>query len=230
MINHSLKILVGFVLGFTMNAVSWGGSDTGRSGNLVDRVEARYAQTRDLQANFTQETIFEGFEKGFSSSGKLYLKKPGLLRWEYLEPSIEQIFVDGNQVMMYVPHHQQVVKGKLTQIAASKGPLALLQGLGTLSEQFTILDASNEGDGKDAFPVLTLEPKSEKRGPSTLKKIVLKLFPDTFLIQEMTLVESSGNVSRVIFDHIQVNKGVPLELLKFEIPDDVVVVEMPASG
>lgn len=221
------KLRIALVLLLTMIPVSWAATPAGGSSNLVEKVEAQYAKTKDLQADFTQETRFEGFETGFSSSGKLYLKKPGLLRWDYLEPSVEQIFVNEDQVMMYSPHHQQVVKGTLTQIAASKGPLALLQGVGTLSEQFTVLDTSTEGSGQQAIPVLTLEPKPDGQGPATLKKIVLKLLPDTYLIQEMTLFEVSGNVSRVTFDHIQVNKGVASDLLTFELPPDVVVVEMP---
>lgn len=223
----SFKVVLSLIIGFTMNAVSLGASPPSSSKSLVDKVEAQYAQTRDLQANFTQETLFEGFETGFSSSGKLYLKKPGLLRWDYLEPTKEQIYVDGDQVMMYVPEHQQVVKGTLTQLAASKGPLALLQGAGTLSQQFSVIDSSVGDGGSNTSPILTLEPKPTGQGKPTVKKIVLKLNPDSFLIQEITLFETSGNVSRVAFDHIQVNEGISKQLLEFEVPSDVVVVEMP---
>lgn len=223
----SFKVVLSLIIGFTMNAVSLGASPAGGSKSLVDKVEARYAQTKDLQADFTQETRFEGFETGFYSSGKLYLKKPGLLRWDYLEPSKEQIYVDGDRVMMYVPDHQQVVKGTLTQLAASKGPLALLQDVGTLSQQFTIVDSPPEDGGNGTAPVLTLVPKPTGEGPPTIKKIELRLIPDSFLIQEITLYETSGNVSRVAFDHIQVNQGVSAEMLQFAVPSDVVVVEMP---
>ena len=224
----ALKGVLSLIIGFTMNAVTLGASPSGVSQSVVDKVEAQYSKTKDLQADFTQETLFDGFETGFSSSGKLYLKKPGLLRWDYLEPSKEQIYVDGDQVLMYVPDHQQVVKGTLTQLAASKGPLALLQDAGTLSQHFSVVDASSEDRGNKKIPVLTLVPKSTGEKPPTLKKIVLKLSPDSFLIQEITLFEASGNVSRVAFDHIQVNQGVSARLLQFEVPSDVVVVEMPA--
>ncbi len=195
--------------------------------DLVGKVDARYAQTQDLQADFTQETILEGFSTGFKSSGRLYLKKPGLLRWDYLQPSEEQIYVDGDQVMMYVPEHQQVVKGVLTQMAASKGPLALLQGVGKLSQQFTILESAGDSNERGELLSLTLIPKPVGNEPPTIKKIVLKLFPDSYLIQTITLFEMSGNISRVMFDHFQVNKGLSSRLLKFEVPSDVVVVELP---
>jgi outer membrane lipoprotein carrier protein len=195
--------------------------------DIVGKVDARYAQTKDLQADFVQETILEGFSTGFTSSGRLYLKKPGLLRWDYLHPSEEQIYVNGDQVMMYVPEHQQVVKGVLTQMAASKGPLALLQGAGNLSQQFTILESADGSKDNEKFPSLTLVPKPVDQTPPTIKKIVLKLFPDTYFIQGITLFEVSGNISRVVFDHIQANTGLSSSQLTFDVPPDVVVVELP---
>ena len=194
---------------------------------IVKKVDARYAQTKDLQADFVQETILEGFTTGFTSSGRLYLKKPGLLRWDYLHPSEEQIYVNGDRVMMYVPEHQQVVKGTLTQMAASKGPLALLQGAGNLAQQFTILESVDGSKGEEKFPSLTLVPKPVGQTPPTIKKIVLKLFPDTYFIQGITLFEVSGNISHVMFDHIQANTGLPSSQLTFDVPPDVVVVELP---
>ena len=195
--------------------------------DIVRQVDERYARTQDLQGTFTQETVIEGFESGFQSTGQFYLKKPGLLRWDYLEPTKEHIYVDGDTVMMYVPEHQQVVKGTLTQIAASKGPLALLLGVGKLSQQFTVLDPANDSKAQTD---LTLIPKPNGDTAPTIKKIELELFSESdliHLIQTITIFETSGNISRVHFAHIQVNQGLSADLLKFTVPQDVVVVDFP---
>lgn len=209
------------VLGYGVSALASNVDD------VVGRVDDRYAKTQDLQGEFTQETIIEGFETGFKSMGRFYLKKPGLLRWDYLEPSKEHIYVDGDEVMMYVPEHQQVVKGTLTQIAASKGPLALLLGVGKLSKQFTVLESPEVSSDSQQIPDLTLIPKPDGDTVPTIKKILLQLFTDSYLIKAITIFETSGNVSRVHFDHIQVNQGLSPNLLKFTLPPDVVVVDFP---
>ena len=196
--------------------------------DVVRRVDEAYAKTKDLQGEFTQETIIEGFETGFQSTGRFYLKKPGLLRWDYLQPSEEHIYVDGDAVMMYVPEHQQVVKGTLTQIAASKGPLALLLGVGKLAEQFTVLEAADVSKEQAELPTVTLVPKPDGDTAPTIKKIVLQLYPDSYLIQVMTLLDANGNISLVRFDHIQVNQGIDVNLLKFTLPPDVVVIDFPS--
>ena len=129
-----LKVLRRIVFGAIVVLVYGVSAWASNVDDVVGRVDDRYAKTQDLQGDFTQETIIEGFETGFKSTGRFYLKKPGLLRWDYLEPSKEHIYVDGDEVMMYVPEHQQVVKGTLTQIAASKGPPSTAFGCGETFE------------------------------------------------------------------------------------------------
>lgn len=195
--------------------------------DLVKKVDNRYAQTRDFQAEFLQETKIEGFETRLSSSGRVILKKPGLLRWDYVEPAVEQIYVDGDEVMVYVPEHNQVVKANLTQLAASKAPLVLLQGAGKLSEQFDVLPTDEEPGRGAELPLITLVPKAQEIETSTLTRIVLEIEPKSYLIKNMDLYEISGNVSTLTFTNIQVNQGIDTAQLTLEMPEDVIVVDAP---
>jgi outer membrane lipoprotein carrier protein len=195
--------------------------------DLVNKVDARYEQTQDLQADFSQETKIEGFETRLSSTGRVLLKKPGMLRWDYVEPSVEQIFVDGDQVMVYTPEHKQVVKAKLTQIAASKAPLTLLQGAGKLAEQFDVLPTDQEESRQDVLPLITLVPKPEEKNRSAVTRVVLEIDPSSYLIKKMDLHEISGNISTLRFSNIQVNQGIDTAQLKLIVPEDVIVVDAP---
>ena len=88
---------------------------------IVKKIQARYEKTKDLQADFTQKTKIEGFTTPVVSSGRVYIKKPGRLRWDYVEPSAQEIYVNKDDVRMYVPEHKQVLVGKLTQISCADG-------------------------------------------------------------------------------------------------------------
>jgi len=155
------------------------------------------------------------------------LKKPGMLRWDYVEPSVEQIFVDGDQVMVYTPEHKQVVKANLTQIAASRAPLALLQGAGRLGEQFDVLPTVQEESRQGVLPLITLVPKPQEKERSTITRVVLEIDPTSYLIKKMDLHEISGNVSTLRFTNIQVNQGIDTAQLKLNVPEDVIVVDAP---
>ena len=196
--------------------------------DVVKKLQARYEKTKDLQADFTQKTSIEGFERPMTSSGKVYIKKPGRLRWNYLEPSTEDIYVDRDDVKVYVPEHKQVLVGKLTQMAASKAPLELLQGAAKLDASFDVEPTPGKERGVGGIRRLTLLPKShEGDGHRTLQKIVVEVFPKTYYIRTVTLYEVSGNVSTFEFSSLQSNVGLGNELFTPDLPPDVEVVKAP---
>lgn len=195
---------------------------------VVKKVQARYEETRDLQADFKQTTKIEGFKTPLSSSGRVYIKKPGRLRWDYRDPSVEEIYVKGNDVMMYVPEHKQVLVGKLTQMAASQAPLQLLQGAAKLEEHFDVETGSGGPRGEGGVPLLTLLPKpSEPESLRTLARIVLELQPKTYFIKTVSLHEISGNVSTFHFTNLRANTGLKPALFEFQVPPGVEVVKAP---
>ncbi|MGH7182958.1 MAG: LolA family protein [Nitrospiraceae bacterium] len=195
---------------------------------VVKQLQARYEKTKDLQADFTQKTMIEGFERPITSSGKVYIKKPGRLRWNYLDPSIEDIYVNRDDIKVYVPEHKQVLVGKLTQMAASKAPLELLQGAATLEESFDIVPTSGKGRGVGGIRLLTLLPKSrEGEAGRSLQRIVVEVFPKTYFIRTISLYEVSGNVASFEFSSLRFNIGLANALFDLQLPADVVVVKAP---
>jgi outer membrane lipoprotein carrier protein len=196
--------------------------------DIVKHIQARYEKTKDLQADFVQKTKIEGFERPVTSSGKVYIKKPGRLRWEYLEPANEQIYVTHDDVKVYVPEHKQVLIGKLTQMAASQAPLELLQGVGKLEESFEIQPTVGKERGVGGIRLITLFPKpNEQESTRNLQKIIVEVFPKTYFLRTVSLYEISGNVATFEFSDLKPNMGLTNEVFDFKIPSDVEVVKAP---
>lgn len=195
---------------------------------VVKQLQARYEKTKDLQADFSQKTKIEGFERPVMSSGKVYIKKPGRLRWDYLDPASEQIYVNHDDVKMYVPEHKQVLVGKLTQMAASKAPLELLQGAAKLNESFDAEPTTGTARGAGGIPLVTLTPKDKRNDAAqNLQKIVLEVFPKTYYIRTVSLYEISGNVAVFEFSNLKPNVGLGNEVFDFQTPPDTEVVRAP---
>ncbi len=196
--------------------------------DVVKQLQARYEKTKDLQADFTQKTRIEGFERPVTSSGKVYIKKPGRLRWDYLDPANEEIYVNHDEVRVYVPEHKQVLVGKLTQMAASKAPLELLQGAARLDESFEIQPTAGKERGVGGIRLITLIPKSrDQESTRSLQRIVVEVFPKTYFIRTVSLHEISGNVATFEFSGLKPNLGLGNELFDFKAPPDVEVVKAP---
>ncbi len=195
---------------------------------VVKQLQARYEKTKDLQANFAQQTRIEGFERPVMSSGKVYIKKPGRLRWDYLDPANEEIYVHHDDVKVYVPEHKQVLVGKLTQMAASKAPLELLQGAARLDESFEIAPTPGKARGTGGLRLITLFPKAKgEELTRNLQRIVVEVFPKTYFIRTVTLHELSGNVAIFEFSDLKPNMGLGDDVFDFKAPPDVEVVKAP---
>jgi outer membrane lipoprotein carrier protein len=195
---------------------------------VVKKLQGRYEQTKDLQADFQQTTRIEGFATPLTSSGRMLIKKPGLLRWDYREPTVEEIYVTRNDVMMYVPEHKQVLVGKLTQMAASQAPLQLLQGVAKIEEEFEIESTRGGERGEGGLPLITLTPKSTEPDASrSVSKLVVEVQPKTYFIKAVAIHEVSGNISTFIFSSLKPNTGLKSDLFEFKVPAGVEVVKAP---
>lgn len=198
---------------------------------VVKKIQSRYEQTRDLEAEFKQSTKIEGFATPLASSGNLYIKKPGRLRWDYRDPDVQEIYVNGDDVMMYVPQHKQVLVGKLTQMAASQAPLQLLQGAAKLDEHFEVRATLGGERGEGGVPLVTLVPK--ETGPESVKtvvRIVVEAQPKSYFIKTVSIHEISGNVATFQFSNMKPNTGLKGTLFEFNVPAGVEVVKAPTLG
>ncbi len=198
---------------------------------VVKKIQSRYEQTRDLEAEFKQSTKIEGFATPLASSGNLYIKKPGKLRWDYRDPDVQEIYVKGDDLMMYVPQHKQVLVGKLTQMAASQAPLQLLQGAAKLEEHFEVQATLGGERGEGGVPLVTLIPR--ETGPESVRtvvRIVVEAQPRSYFIKTVSIHEISGNVATFQFSNMKPNTGLKGTLFEFTVPAGVEVVKAPALG
>ena len=197
----------------------------GDLGQVVSKIQTTYEKLKDLQADFVQTVRFKDFDTPFVSKGKLFLKK-GKMRWDYREPSQQQIFVEGEKVLYYIPAHQQVIQSRIGGESDSHLPLQLLTGTGRLEQNFEIsMQKTAPSSPKEVS--LRLVPK--KAG--TLTEIIATVFPfpspEYWIIKKIVLYEQNGNISTFSFEEIELNKEIPESLFVFKIPKGIEMIESP---
>ena len=205
------------------------GKEAATGGGLDDiaaKIQATYEKIDDLQADFAQSVQIADFDTPYISKGKLFIKK-GKMRWDYSEPSKQQIFVEGERFVYYVPEHKQVIRSRVGGQSDSHLPLRLLSGTGRLDQDFQISFEEGSSSSSQKSISLRLIPKKEM----ALTKIVLTVNPspeiDGLMIQKVALYEKNGNISTSSFEKIQVNKGVSDDLFIFTIPKGIEVIDAP---
>ncbi len=77
---------------------------------IMDGIENRYAATGFL-ANFSQESTIKAMDITDTASGNLFVKAPGMMRWEYEKPNRQLIITDGKRLWVYRQDDNQVMVG-----------------------------------------------------------------------------------------------------------------------
>jgi len=192
--------------------------------DLVNKIEARYQKTTDLTAEFTQTTTITGFASAIHATGRVYLKRPGKLRWDYLAPTKEQIFVTNDKVQFYMRDQQQVVNGQLSLMADSQAPLQLLQGIGRLDEHYRVTVTPDRAKGDGGLPLLSL---TSPTGGASRQHFVIEVEAATHFLRRVEMHDANGNVSTFTFRAIKTNTGLTDDLFQFTVPKDVEVIAAP---
>ena len=74
---------------------------------ILSGVEKRYASSA-FSARFTIESTLKAMQVTDTAAGRLLVKYPGKMRWEYEEPDPSLLISDGITIWMYLPEDQQV--------------------------------------------------------------------------------------------------------------------------
>lgn len=190
--------------------------------DIVTKVQEKYETTGDLEATFIQESLIKAMDKIERSEGKVYLKKPGKMRWDYKKPKRQEIVIDSGIIWIYQPEQKQVLKSTFSDSESSSGPYnrtpaSFLYGVGKLKEDFEI----KLSKGSNNY-IMGLIPKGIK---GNIEKIFLEVDPKDYIIQGFSFFDIYGNKTTITLKDIKVNKGLKDSIFHFKVPKEVKVIE-----
>ncbi|MCU7802487.1 MAG: outer membrane lipoprotein chaperone LolA [Candidatus Thiodiazotropha sp. (ex Lucinoma borealis)] len=161
-----------------------------------------------LQADFRQTLEQQDDGPVYISHGVFYLKRPGLLRWEYDAPGEQLIVADGDRIWLHDIELEQV--SHRSQQAALKGtPAQLLSDLAPITDHFQVNDLGEQ----DGLSWVELLPK-EKEAQFASVRLAL----NDNRLQRMVMADNFGQTTRFFFDNVQRNPTLNDALFKFVPP------------
>lgn len=192
--------------------------------DVVDKVQARYDATEDFVAEVVQEMTVASLGKTITSKGTVAFKKPGRMRWEFLEDEPQVIVADGKTLWFYQPDEQQVFKAPFDTAFRSTTPISFLTGVGDIDEDFTVTLDGESDDGSLLY--LLLVPKVESSDVGRLRLFVTS---ESLDIRGAEIHDPLGNVSRLEFRGVRRNIELDDARFEFEIPDGVDIISAPMA-
>jgi outer membrane lipoprotein carrier protein len=188
---------------------------------LAAALQKKYDAVKDFSADFTH--VYRGgvLRKQLTERGRVLVKKPGKMRWEYTAPE-EKLFVsDGVKVYSYLPLDKQVIVSSVPPDDEASTPALFLAGKGNLTRDFTASIETLPDGMPPGARALKLVPRNAQRDYESL---VLVVDPASYQIRGLITVDAQGGKSSFSFANLKENVGLPDATFAFKIPRGVDVV------
>lgn len=209
-------VIIGFLL------VAPTGARADGFDQLVKDVETFYAQQQDFSARFTQTVTRAHLpDRPITKTGTVYFKKPGKMRWDYVQPDKVYYVSDGTHLWNYIPESKLVYKMKVGDSELFYA-LRFLYGEGSLSKDFALSDGGKEGD----LRIILLKPRESEHNFQELKLFVV-IDEQGSRIAQTELLDPADNVSRLVFEKTSY-QALPDKGFVFEAPADVQIEDLSA--
>ena len=210
---------------------------TATAKDLVAALEQGYATIGDLQATFAQRTTIASLNREERGAGEVFIRKAGgaaMFRFNYSKPR-QQIISNGKTVWYYLPENRQVIVSNVATLFAGGNGVALnyLTGLGHLSADFTAHLADKGRDSKGNY-VLDLVPKKATPVMARLRLTIAssaiadyleaKKAREPFPILSSAVYDQLGNITRIDFSNVKVNRGLGSDRFTFKPPAGMEII------
>jgi outer membrane lipoprotein carrier protein len=175
--------------------------------------------TRELEGRFEQQLVSGALGSGLAESGRLYISRPGRMRWDYLDPERKVALVDGGRTWLYLEEDEQLILGRL----ADQGELLprLLTGGEPIGSSFDAEVLAAPRRPRKGIYQIKLVPRG---GHEAFEHVVLALQAPRFAIEAAEVLDAAGNRVYYRFFDLRRNGGLDEELFRFEPPDGTSVL------
>jgi outer membrane lipoprotein carrier protein len=198
--------------------------DQGRALALL--VQRSYARAKDFSARFAQTYTYAALGRTKESTGRVMVKKPGLLRWEYETPDQKLLIVDGAALWQWVPDDNQVMVNRHFQSGELSAAFTFLWGKGDLTREFAPREiplpealAKVEGGRTRALELLPRRPSAQ------IQRVVFAVDAKG-TVRASLVTDAQGNDNRLVFSEAKTDSSLPDALFHFEVPKGANVQEL----
>ncbi len=192
--------------------------------DLVEKIQKKYDETKDLSARFVQEATLPSVNRTIREEGTVYFSKPKRMLWDYRVPSEKRLVVGPENAWLYLPEDGVAYLQSTESLLKAKMSIRFLTGVGNLEDDFDISFAP-EGptDGQGNYR-LVLKPKMPELGITTL---TMAVSGKTHLISSFRFSDIYGNRTELTFEDMALNTGLAETLFTFTPPSGVDIYKVP---
>jgi outer membrane lipoprotein carrier protein len=186
---------------------------------ILKGIEARYAGN-GFSAVFFQESMLKAMQISDTAEGRLTVKKPGKMRWEYTLPDPQTIITDGKSMWIHRPVDNQVMVGKAPEFFGDGKGAGFLSDIRQIRKSFRITKKPAENTDYLRLQLIPKKPAPE------IAEIILSVAKKTFQVDQVVTYNAYGDETKITLSDYQFGLEPLDKLFDFEIPRGADVVEI----
>jgi outer membrane lipoprotein-sorting protein len=205
-------IIISLSLSISAFAQDKGETPVSNPEKLISQVNLFSQKTTSITADFTQVKEMSFMEEKITSTGKFWFQKENLMRWEYITPFKYAIILNGDRIRI-------IDEGKTKDFDAGSNRMFLeisqvMTGMvnGTLLSSNQFVTTWYEGENYYKAEMIPAGAMMKEY----LDKIELKLDKLDFSVDELKMVEKSGDYTQVTFKNKKLNEIIPAEIFRLD--------------
>lgn len=167
--------------------------------DVLAKAQKFYAGADHLTASFGQETTNKVFGKTDTSQGRVFIRKPGNVRFDYSNKKgtlVKTLAFDGKTGWMVDVLNKRIQTTQASTATALPAAVSFLTGGNELAKQFTVAVDSNGPYAVKSATVLKLTPKTPSAQYKTLYFVV---DPNDGHVRESVVVNANDDVNHFKF-------------------------------
>lgn len=185
------------------------------------RLENTLRSYESFQADFEQFYYSSTITTPLHEKGKMFFKKPTLMRWEYKDPE-EKIFLIKDDIFWdYNKEEELLTKYNLADEEDNVEVISLLSGRIGLLDNYEVEFSPFPTENKKSKQI-KLTPKDEEYADSFL---LLEIDEKTWQILKIISFDWSGNKTEIHFSKFKTNVSFPRSTFELRVPPGTEIIE-----
>ena len=186
---------------------------------ILEGMEKKYANS-SFSATFLQESTLKAMEITDVASGKVFVRHPGKMRWEYEKPDKQIIITDGYKLWIYRPEDNQVMTGAAPEFFRDGKGASFLSDIKLIRQKFDIELLEEE---KSLFHELKLIPREKNMDVASIR---LSVSMSRFTVMRVITYNFYGDETRIELLNSKFGVDLDEDLFSFKIPEGIDVLKI----
>lgn len=186
---------------------------------ILLNIEKRY-DTSGFTALFTQTSVIKAMDIVDTAQGRVFIRRPGMMRWEYETPEKQIILTNGDGLWVFRPDDNQVMTGSAPAYFGDGKGAGFLSNIKLIREKFTVSLEKNEDTKDYKLKLVPIEKKLD------ISMIFLLVSRQTYDVVQIATYNSYEDETIINMSNLQFNQDIDDSVFSIQIPEGADVIKL----